>query len=108
MYTLPDESFNQCEDSLSICFSILKMLYLIGPDGLVNLDFENVQKMVWMTMVHVLRLGSSTESSLKLFTRELPLIQVSNAGVHFYESVHQDKKPNLQYNSLENITPCKI
>ncbi len=31
------------------------MLYLIGPDALVNLSFENFQKMVWMTMVHVLR-----------------------------------------------------
>ena len=27
----------------------LKILYLIGPDGLVNLSFENLQKMVWMT-----------------------------------------------------------
>ncbi len=26
-------------------------LYLIGPDGLVNLSFENFQKMVWMTIV---------------------------------------------------------
>ncbi len=33
----------------------LKMLYLIGPDGLVNLRFVNFQNMVWMTMVHVLR-----------------------------------------------------
>ena len=31
------------------------MLYLIGPDELVNLSFENFQKMVRMTMVHVLR-----------------------------------------------------
>ncbi len=28
------------------------MLYLIGPDGLINLSFENFQKMVWMT-IHV-------------------------------------------------------
>ena len=34
------------------------MLYLIGPDGLVNLSFENFQKMVWMTIVHVLRYSS--------------------------------------------------
>ncbi len=27
------------------------MLYLIGPDGLVNLSFKNFQKMVWMTMM---------------------------------------------------------
>ncbi len=33
---------------------IFKMLYLIGPDGFVNLSFENFQKMVWMTIVHVL------------------------------------------------------
>ncbi len=26
------------------------MLYLIGPDGLVNLSFENFPKIVWMTM----------------------------------------------------------
>ena len=32
------------------------MLYLIGPDGLINLSFKDFQKkMVWMTMVHVLR-----------------------------------------------------
>ncbi len=37
---------------LWLCF---KMLYLIGPDGLVNLSFENFQKMVWMTILHVLR-----------------------------------------------------
>ena len=30
------------------------MLYLIGPDGLVNLSFENFQKMVWMTMIHII------------------------------------------------------
>ena len=33
------------------------MLYLIGPDGLVNRRFVNFQNMVWMTMVHVLNLG---------------------------------------------------
>ena len=33
----------------------IKMLYLIGPDGLVNRRFINFQNMVWMTMVHVLR-----------------------------------------------------
>ena len=38
-----------------LCKSFFKMLYLIGPDGLVNLNFENFQKMVWMTIVHVLR-----------------------------------------------------
>ena len=31
----------------------LKMLYLIGPDGLVNLTFANFQKMVWMTIINV-------------------------------------------------------
>ena len=34
---------------------MFKMLYLIGPDGLVNLSFENFQEMVPVTMVHVLR-----------------------------------------------------
>ncbi len=29
------------------------MLYLIGPDGLVNLSFENVQKMMWMTILNL-------------------------------------------------------
>ncbi len=33
---------------------MFKMLYLIGPDGLVNMSFENFQKMVWMTIVHLL------------------------------------------------------
>ena len=33
----------------------LKMLYLIGPHCLINRGFVNFQKMVWMTMVHVLR-----------------------------------------------------
>ncbi len=32
--------------------SLVKMLYLIGPDGLVNLSVENFQKIVWMTIVH--------------------------------------------------------
>ncbi len=31
----------------------IKMLYLIGPDGLVNLSFENFQKMVWMTILNL-------------------------------------------------------
>ncbi len=31
------------------------MLYLIGPNGLVNRGFVNFQKIVWMTTVHVLR-----------------------------------------------------
>ncbi len=39
---------------LSCC---IKMLYLKGPDGLVNQGLINLQKMVWMTMVHVLRFG---------------------------------------------------
>ncbi len=51
---------------LQKCIFVILMLYLIGPDKLVNLSFENFQKMVWMTMVHVLDSGSSTESSLKL------------------------------------------
>ncbi len=25
------------------------MLYLIGPDGLINLSFEDLKKMVWMS-----------------------------------------------------------
>ena len=36
-------------------FGRLKMLYLIGPDGVVKRRFVNFQKMVWMTTVHVLR-----------------------------------------------------
>ena len=47
------KSYQQCH--AKIC---LKMLYLIGPDGLVNLSSENFQKMVWMTIVHVLDLES--------------------------------------------------
>ena len=31
---------------------IVKMLYLIGPDGLVNRWFINFRKKVWMTTVH--------------------------------------------------------
>ncbi len=29
-----------------------KMVYLIGPDGLVNRRFANFHKMLWMTTVH--------------------------------------------------------
>ncbi len=29
----------------------LKMLYLIGPNGLVNRGFINFQKIVWMTIM---------------------------------------------------------
>ncbi len=32
------------------------MLYLIGPDGLVNWLFVNFQKMVWITMVHIVHI----------------------------------------------------
>ena len=32
------------------CFDVL---YLIGPDELVNMGYANFCKMVWMTMVHV-------------------------------------------------------
>ncbi len=37
---------------------LLKMLYLIGPDGLINLGCANFQKSLWMTMVHFLRFNS--------------------------------------------------
>ncbi len=40
----------------------IKMLYLIGPDGLVNRGFIDFQKMVWMTTVHVLRFSIWCES----------------------------------------------
>ncbi len=43
---------NNCDDSKVIN---IKMLYLIGPDGLVNQTVVNFQKMVWMATVHVLR-----------------------------------------------------
>ncbi len=32
---------------------IIKMLYLIGPHGLINLEYANFQKLAWMTMAHV-------------------------------------------------------
>ncbi len=39
------------------CFAVvnemLMMVYLIGPDGLVNQRSANFHKMVWMTTVHV-------------------------------------------------------
>ncbi len=34
---------------------LFKMVYLIGPDGFINRTFANFHKIVWMTMVHVLR-----------------------------------------------------
>ena len=34
---------------------LVKMLYLIGPDGLVNMSYVNFWKLLWMTYVHVLR-----------------------------------------------------
>ncbi len=43
------------KDLTKACWIWLKMLYRIEPDGLVNLSFENFQKMVWLTMIHVLR-----------------------------------------------------
>ena len=39
----------------SSCLLTVKMLYLIGPDELVNWRFVNFQKIVWMTTAHVLR-----------------------------------------------------
>ncbi len=32
------------------------MVYLIGPDGLINRRFANFHKMVWMTTVHVIHI----------------------------------------------------
>ncbi len=34
---------------------MIKILYLIEPDGLVNQRYKNFLKMVWTTMVHLLR-----------------------------------------------------
>ncbi len=34
--------------------SCIKMLYLIGPDELVNQGYANFQNLVWMTMVHII------------------------------------------------------
>ncbi len=34
-----------------LTFLRFKMVYLIGPDGLVNRRFANFHKMVWMTTV---------------------------------------------------------
>ncbi len=34
----------------------LKMVYLIGPDRLVNRRFANFHKMVWMTTVHIIHI----------------------------------------------------
>ncbi len=49
------------------------MLYLIGPDGLVNQGFVNFQKMVWMTTVHVLRSRIKHQKSSEMFTLFRPL-----------------------------------
>ena len=36
--------------------SMIKMVYLIGPDGLVNQRFANFHKMVWMTTVYIIHI----------------------------------------------------
>ena len=47
---------------------LFKMLYLIGPDGRINRRFINFPKMVWMTMIRVLRFR----------------IKHQNLGMHIY------------------------
>ncbi len=53
----------------------LKMVYLIGHDGLVNRRFANFHKMVWMTTVHVLRFKIKHQRSSEIITafRLLPV-----------------------------------
>ena len=52
---------------------MFKMLYLIGPNGLVNRRFVNFQNMVWMTMVDVLRLRIKHLKSPEIVTVLRPL-----------------------------------
>ena len=51
------------------------MLYLIGPDGLVNWGFINFLKMVWMITVHVLilRIKHQKSSEIIMVFRPLPV-----------------------------------
>ena len=46
--------------------SSFKMLYLIGPGGLVNRGFINFRKMVWMTTIHVLRFRMKHQKSSEI------------------------------------------
>ncbi len=46
MYT-----YKQAHDCIFV-----KMLYLIGPDGLINQGYPYFQKLVWTTMIHALRI----------------------------------------------------
>ncbi len=71
------------------------MLYLIGPDGLVNLSLENFQKMVWMTIVHDVFLEICIPSKNKIcrfcrFTHKHHLKTCRWKSV-VYSQVHNDR-----------------
>ncbi len=55
------------------------MVYLIGPDGLINGRFANFHKMVWMTTVHVLRFRIKQQKSSEIITHSQ-----DNFQVHFW------------------------
>ena len=65
----------------------LKMLHLIGPDGLVNLGFVNFQKMVWMTMVHVLIVWKMTPGFDLKFTSMLFLRNLHILGLQCMQNI---------------------
>ncbi len=57
------------------------MVYLIGPDGLVNRRFANFHKMVWMTMVHVLMFRIKHQTSSEIITVLVTMVHLPRLDI---------------------------
>ncbi len=81
--------------TVNTCTWIVKMLYLIGPDGLVNWGFVNFQIMVWMTTVHVLRFKIKHQKSSEIMTVFRPLPVRGHVRALFLEEFRDAHSLNL-------------
>ena len=63
----------------------LMMVYLIGPDGLVNWRFANFHKMVWMTMEH--------EYIAKIIFLGVPVLDPLISVVHLWNDKGRFHRP---------------
>ena len=68
------------------------LVYLIGPDGLVNQRFVNFEKMVWMITVHVLRFRIKHQKSSEIIRvhRHPSVCQWSEKCNNFTELLYLD------------------
>ncbi len=68
---------------------LLKTLYLIGPDGLINQGYVNSKKMVSKTMVHVPRFRIKHQKFSEIFTVLRPSHDIlSGVKYHFSRNLY--------------------